>query len=108
MIGETIKFWGLNLYKAETFIDGYRLHLESNHKQWNLRYVEIAQAYFNSGHDDESFLRNMRDRAIYSDMVDLDNISIMKEHYPNKYRDWLCFQPDAYFYDEKVAYGVAK
>ncbi len=50
-----------------------KLHQESAS---TLNFWEICASYKKHGHDEQSFLDNMRQRSIYSDLCDLDDIQI--------------------------------
>ena len=82
------------MYNEETMKKGLELHRQSAVcDAWDLTFEEIAAAYATK-HDAEYFLEQMEQRSIYYDLADLDNMSIMEHHYPEKYQEWLKFQPE--------------
>lgn len=86
------------MYDEQTMKKARELHDASCvSDQWTITVEQIAKAYYDSGHTKESFIWNMEERAIYDDLADLDNISIMEHHYPEMYDNWLSFQPDSFF-----------
>ena len=74
-----IEFTGMiGVFKLETMKQAQEIFKDSlTFTPFSLE--EIAWAYHNNGHTDKSFIQNMRLRAIYQDMVDLDDIAIERD-----------------------------
>ena len=86
------------MYNANIMKHARKLHkMSAVADAWDLTFEEIAKAYFEKGHEDWYFIEMMEQRAIYYDLADMDNMSIMQNHYPEKYQEWLEHQPPEFF-----------
>ena len=68
-------------FKEQTLIEGRKIYDNSLTNQCDVTFEQLVHAYQSSGHTDENFLRNLRNRAIYQDLTDLDNHQILDKHY---------------------------
>ena len=61
------------MYSEKTIKEAEQLHEQSD--SW-LTCERVMGSYQSHGHSEESFLKNMHERALYRDFCDLDDISI--------------------------------
>ena len=67
-------------FSPNTIREGRVIYDNSLTNQCDVSYELLVEAYQSSHHSDENFLRNLRERAIYQDLTDLDNDSILRKY----------------------------